>query len=430
MRTHRALLLSYYTPPRPGVATTRTRQLLRYLPRAGWDVTAVTPRLDGADRSVVQTNYFDVVGSMKRLVGIGDRSTHEALGTAPAADGSRKTLRQRAISLGYAIVTYPDAQVGWFAHGRRAVRELLAREHYDAVISSAPPFTTNLILASLKLDIPWIADFRDLWADGDYSRSAFRNALDSVLERWTLGHASAVTTITPKMADVVRKHRPGTIVETIPNAFDPAEWERVPFERENRATFLYAGQLFGGKRDPRPLFRAVRALLDRGELAAEDLWLDFYSPREPWLDAAIAEAGLAGIVRVHGTVPRDDVLAAERRADRLIVLLWDAANAGGIATGKIFEYLGARREILAIGGPPQSAVDEILTRTNAGVRTRDYAVLEAEVLRTVREHRSAATRILDAESLRCYDAMTMAQRFADLLNVCTSARDRASTALS
>ena len=121
MRTHRALLVSYYTPPRAGVATTRTRQLLRYLPRFGWEVTAVTPQLEGAGENVVQTEYFDLAASVKRLVGLGERSAHAALGTSPQLVHERPTLRQRAVSLGFRLSTYPDAQVGWFGHGRAAV---------------------------------------------------------------------------------------------------------------------------------------------------------------------------------------------------------------------------------------------------------------------------------------------------------------------
>lgn len=424
----RALFLSYYTPPRAGIATTRTRQLLRYLPECGWDVTAVTPALDGADPDVVQTGYFDLTESVKRVLGLGSGSAHATLGTTPAAVGAQPTLRQRAIRFGYALTTYPDAQVGWFAHGRRAVRELLAGGSFDAVISSSPPFTTNLILASLNLGVPWIADFRDLWSDGDYSHSTLRNALDSILERWTLGHASAATTITPHMASVLRSHRSTLSVDVIPNAFDPNEWNDVAFSAQARTTFLYAGQLFGGRRDPRPLLRAVRALIDRSEVAADEIAIDLYSQREPWLDEAIAQHRLEGVVRVMGVVPRADVLAAQRGADRLVVLLWDGgANAQGIATGKIFEYLGARRPILAVGGPQTSAVDEILQRTGAGERAREDAQIQAAVLAAVREHRAGLVRTIDAEAVRPYDAMTMAERFAAVLNRCTSGRGLASS---
>jgi glycosyltransferase involved in cell wall biosynthesis len=415
----RVLFLSYYTPPRPGVATNRTGQLLRYLPEHGWNATAVTPVLPGAGADVVQTSYRDVLQTMKRFAGLGNTSTHAALGTVPAAHGSRANLRQRAIGVAYAIATYPDAQLGWLFGGRRAVRNLLASGAFDAVLSSSPPFTTNLILAGLPLRVPWVADFRDLWGDAR-SGSGIAGYMDKRLERWSLNKAQALTTISDPMARTLERRRRGEIpVYVVPNAFDPQEWLAVPFDTETRCTLLYAGQLFGGRRDPRPLFRAVRMLMENGEISRDDLYIDFYSLAEPWLTEAIDEHGLEGIVRVPGVVSREAVINAERRADRLLVLLWDEDNSEGVVTGKIFEYLGARRRILTVGGPAKSAVDEILSVTKAGVRVRDERALAAEIRTAIEEHKAGRIVVLDERDIEPYSATIMAQKFAQVLDSVT-----------
>ena len=412
----RLLFLSYYTPPRPGVATTRTRQLLRYLPDYGWDVTVVTARLPGADKGVVQTPYFDLYRSIKRASGFDGKSAYATLGVAPAAKGTRPSLRQRALSFAYALLTYPDPEVGWFPYGRRAVAELIQAEQFDAILSSSPPYITNLILASLAPRIPWVADFRDLWSDSGYYGSWVRNNVDSVLERWTLRHTNAVTTISEPLGRVLRSHRSGLSVEVIPNAYDPEEWDGLPFDVETQCTFLHAGQLFEGRRDPRPLFRAIRALIDHGIITEDEVRVDLYSTSEAWLTRVIAEERVEPIVRVTGVVPREEVMAAERRADRLLVLLWEGANTEGIVTGKLFEYLGARRPILAIGGPERSAVDEVLETSGAGERVRSEASLKDAVRRAVEEHREKRVRLVDENGLRLYGAATMARRFAQLLD--------------
>ena len=411
----RVLLLSYYTPPRPGVATNRTSQLLRYLPAHGWEPTAVTPVLPGAGPDVVQTPYVDVLQTMKRFAGLGSANTHAALGTTPTAHGSRPNLRQRAIEFAYAVATYPDAQVGWFLRGRGAVAKLLASGNYDAVLSSSPPFTTNLMVASLSPRIPWIADFRDLWGDAR-SGTGITGFLDKNLERWTLGKARALTTISEPLARILQQRRGGVPVHVVENAFDPQEWFGVPFETEDRCTLLYAGQLFGGRRDPRPLFRAVRALIESGEIARDDVRIDFYSLSEPWLTDQIREHNLEGVVRVPGVVSRERVMAAERRADRLLVLLWDEDNSEGVLTGKLFEYLGARRRILAVGGPQRSAVDDILAATGAGTRGRDERALALEVRAAVEEHKEQRVAVLDERAIEPYSASQMARKFAEILD--------------
>ena len=411
----RVLFLSYYTPPRPGVATNRTSQLLRYLPDFGWNATAVTPVLAGASDDVVQTPYRDVLQTMKRLAGLGNTNTHAALGTAPAAHGSRVNLRQRAIGVAHAIATYPDAQLGWLFHARKAVRDLLGSGAYEAILSSSPPFTTNLILAGLPLRVPWVADFRDLWGDAR-SGNGLTGYLDKKLERWSLGKAQALTTISEPMARTLEERRGGIPVHVVPNAFDPQEWFAIPFATEARCTLVYAGQLFGGRRDPRPLFRAVRALIDNGEISRDDLYVDFYSLPEPWLAQTIREHDLDGVVRVRGVVSREAVMNAERCADRLLVLWWDEVASEGVVTGKIFEYLGARRRILAVGGPAKSAVDEILNVTNAGARGRDERALAAEVRAAIDEHKAGRIAILDEGAIEPYSATVMVQKFAEILD--------------
>jgi glycosyltransferase involved in cell wall biosynthesis len=301
----RALLLSYYTPPRPGVATARTRQLMRYLPEFGWDVTIVTAALDGAHPSVVQTPYVDMQAALKRAVGIRSASAHAALGVEPATRGSRRTWKQQLIAWGYRLTSYPDAQVGWFPGARSSLRSLLAQGTYDALISTSPPNTTELAIASIRPRIPWIADYRDLWAENTAYASPILHWSDRALAR------------------VLGRLCPNLPVDVIPNAYDPEEWESIPFERAPRCTIVHAGQMFNGRRDPRPLFRVLRALIGRGAIQEEEVCVEIFAPREAWLDAMIEEFGLCRVVEVKGTRPRAEVLMAERRADRLLILLWD-----------------------------------------------------------------------------------------------------------
>jgi glycosyltransferase involved in cell wall biosynthesis len=415
------LLVSYFVPPRVGVGSTRARQLMTHLTAHGWNVTAVTGRLEGASLETIQTGFVDTRALLKRLLGIGNGSTHTALGVEPAHCDARRSLRQWTVELGYALAGYPDGFIGWFPAGRRTLKRLLPGR-FDAIISSSPPFTTNLMVGSLRLGIPWIADFRDLWADSYAYDSRMRRICDRALERWSLRHAAALTTISKPMARTLQRHHPRTRVEVIPNAFDAAEWSTIPFSEEERCTFVYAGALYDGRCNPRMLFRVLRSLIDEGAIHENEVRVDFYASSSQWLAKMIYEAGIANVVRVLGTVPREEVLEAERRADRLLVMLWDGPRFEGLVTGKLFEYLGARRRIMVLGGPKQSAVDEILGTTSAGVRCTTDAVLRAEVIAAVREHRANRVMIVEELAVAPYEASVLAGRFAALLDSLVSAR--------
>ena len=417
----RVLLVSYYAPPRAGVATTRTRQLLRYLPSAGWDVTIATALLEGAEPDIVQTPYIDASDTLKRLIGLKGASAHAQLGIEPPARGVKRTLKQAAVAWGYRLTSYPDAQIGWL-RARGTIDRLVQSGRFEVVLSSSPPFTTDLMLASLRLPIPWVADYRDLWSESNYYSTQARKTADAVLERWTLRKVSALTTISEPMASILRSHRRSLDVDVVPNAFDPQEWDGIPFEVEPRCTIVYAGQLFGGRRDPRPLFAAARSLIDAQLVEEEELAFHFYSKAEPWLTECIADYGLGKNVRVFGHVDRETVMRAERRADRLLVLLWEGGNTEGILTGKLFEYLGARRRILGVGGPIHSAVDELLSATDSGERYRDVPAIARALHAAVQQHRSGEIARIDEAAIVSYTAPEMARRMAMILDRVTNRR--------
>ena len=416
----RLLFLSFWVPPRKAIGSIRSAHLLKHLPKYGWDITVVTPRLDAAGGDTipnyVETGYWDLKEVMKRAIGMGGRGAHDALKVDVPVYGEKRTLKSHIVYAASSLVTYPDDYVGWLPFATRTLGRLTAREKWDAVLSSAPPWTGNLAAALARRNVPWIADFRDLWAENDYSeRSKLQAWLDEKLERATLSRAAALTASSELSADLLRERYPGKPCTPISSGFDIEEWRAIDFGSERACTFLYAGNLYRGHRDPSMLFAATREILDQGLAKPEELRIEFYSPREPWLLKLIASYGLEDVAVVHGFVDRQMVLAAERRADRLIVLCWDGQGAEGVVAGKLFEYLGARRPILAIGGPAKLSVEDILTATGAGVRSRTVAETKADVLNALAEHRSGHRRVIPEHAVRSYSGEECARQFAEVL---------------
>jgi hypothetical protein len=71
----------------------------------------------------------------------------------------------------------------------------------------------------------------------------------------------------------------------------------------------------------------------------------------------------------------------QRQSQVLLLLINQTHNAGGILTGKFFEYLAAQRPVLAIG-PPSGDVANILHESGAGVIVNfdDYDGLKNRLL--------------------------------------------------
>jgi glycosyltransferase involved in cell wall biosynthesis len=419
----RLLFLSYWLPPRNAIGTLRSIHILKHLPKFGWDVTALTAQFDDACNGspkladYIETGYWDVKGAVKRAARLLARRTG---GGSNENAGSNGAGRGRAGTLLYElsnVLSYPDDCVGWLPFAAYMTGKVLARGKWDAVLTSAPPMTTNVAAAIAHRNVPWVADLRDLWAENDSTeRAVIQRLFDDRLERASLSQAAALIAASELSARRFRARYPDKPCFAISGGFDADEWQAIPFEREERCTLLYAGTLYGGKRDPSALFAALREILDQQPHIRGELRVDFYAQRDEWLTHLIERFELQDIVRVHGFIERDAVLAAQRRADRLIVLSWDGPTAEGVVAGKLFEYFGARRRVLAIGGPRSFAIEEILRETGAGVRCTTTAQIKAEVLAAIAEHRSGEACTIDESAVSMYSGEMCARRIAGVLD--------------
>lgn len=425
----RALVLAYYVPPRRAIASVRTGQLIEALRRADWDVTAVTPDFDDTqfDNSVHTTGVVDFKAPVRRLLGVSDRqTTHDKLGVTYGSVGatgeSQRTLRQRAIRFGYDVTEFANRRFGWISHGSKAISDLIRNQRFDLVVSTSPPETTHLVASRVHGTIPWIADLRDPWVREDGLRGPQAlTMLDRALEPRTFRSAHALMTVSDPIANTLRARYPGKEVYTVRNAFSESEWDGVPFVRPPRATFMYAGQLYSGRRDPRPLLEAIAYLLREGLIGHDEIQVDFYGEPAAWLDQQIQQYGLRRCVHQHGPLPRASVLEKERAATRLLLLLWDDPGERGTYTGKLFEYLGSRTPMIVCGGPEESVVDDVLSETGAGSRHRSAHGLRDAVLSAVKEWRAGTPSMLCADAVRPYEFATLADDVARIADQCTTA---------
>ena len=81
------------------------------------------------------------------------------------------------------IFAIPDTERTWFKSAISKCREISKDNKFDAIISSSPFPTVHRVASHIKkeLDIPWIADFRDLWSQyHNYSFSKLRLIIDYI----------------------------------------------------------------------------------------------------------------------------------------------------------------------------------------------------------------------------------------------------------
>jgi glycosyltransferase involved in cell wall biosynthesis len=366
MPARRILIVSYPFPPMPSVGGNRWLAMAKYLRRAGHQVEVVTTRAFGSlpdDEGQGVHRARDLVGAAWLRKALG-RPPLPAPGEPAQDDTPPPAIVDR--------VVVPDhLAVSWVPFAAALVRRLVAERGFDCVVTTSAYESTHLIPLAVGRRRPaWIADFRDGWTFHPWKQpypTRAQRRLDVSLERRVVLAAERTTCVERPVAEDFRS-RLGVDAVHVPNGWDPElageDGAAPPDLDRERLLLVHTGKLTGGwGRDPAPLLEALRRLRSESPEAAGRLQLVLAGR----LDAAERELvdwyALGDLVRHIGHVSRPDALALQRAADVLVLitspgLVWELP-------GKLFEYIGAGRPVLALAAGNEAA--RVVEETGTGV---------------------------------------------------------------
>ena len=359
----KVLLVTMYFPPAGGGGVQRPLKTATHLPALGIETHVLAPDdaqwLHRDDELRPPTQAFV---HRARYFGPRARLPAEEL---HGLEGPERMLAQA--KLAYRRVLLPDASVTWVPTAVPAAVRLVKREGIDAVITTSPPVSMNLIGAAVKrlTGIPWVADLRDavLWnADRRFDRAAVQakeKALERVV-RLVARKADAVVAVSETIADEVRRFDPAGEVRVIPNGCDFDDFAGLDYRPGERFRITHAGSFFG-KRNPRPFLSALASS------GLDDVVARFAGGLRQADEEWAAGLGLGDRLELLPYVPHRRALELERDSEANLLLLPEAAGRGAVVpSGKIFEYLAAERPILA-AVPPDGAAAKLVRETGAGI---------------------------------------------------------------
>lgn len=364
----RVLLVTYPFPPVGGAGVQRVTKFVKYLCRHGWRPTVLTvsnPSVPLFDHSLDGDIPPDTVVRRARSLEPG-YSVKASVGGGCPSGGIKARVGRLARGAG-GLVLQPDPQVLWLPHAITEGRRILAGTPHHAILASGPPFSTFLIAAALgrAARLPVALDYRDEWTIsnaywenkriGRVSRFVQERMQDRVLRA-----ARAVIATTRASADNLREHcrRAGSraLVTWIYNGFDPDDFAHIAPASRDPAPFrlVYVGTLWN-LTSAAPLAEAVSMVVDRHPDLAARLELVFVG-RRTGNQVGVVE-GLRGLpcrVTVLDYVDHAAALGLMASADALLLLLSDLPGAGRVVPAKLFEYLAARRPVLALLPPGEA----------------------------------------------------------------------------
>ena len=290
----------------------------------------------------------------------------------------------------------------------------------DAIISTSSPVTSHIVAKQLKdkHGIPWVADFRDLWTQNNYyPYSTLRKAIERRLELKTLHKADALVTVSEPAARQLGILHKGKQLFAITNGFDPEEVNSMDEGLTDTFTITYTGNFYPKKRSPESLFVALRILISEGIIDVKQVEVRFYGAEAGWIDKQAERYGLRDIVKQFGIVPREVALDKQRESQLLLLIKWNDPRERGVCPAKIFEYLAARRPILAVGGY-DDVISELLDETRAGTCGPTAEEVKNILKELYREYQAVGKAGYKGEEdkINRYSQREMAQKFAQVLD--------------
>jgi len=365
------LLIAYNFPPIGGARGIRWYQLLKYLSKNfSIDVLTIQPEkgygnYDGSFLSKIPKN----VRIFRTYPGPLHYFTYHYFPTEKInkvrIKSFKKNLRRQIKDIyknALEVFFVPDKMIEWLPLGLKKANVLISHKKYDLIISSAAPFTDHLIGYFLKKTkgIPWISDYGDPWAFNSFSPFPWRRYLiDRQIEKKLLKKMDRIIVTTKKTAESYIKHYPFLNLEkfiVIPFGYDSEEFQDIKAEKGEKFRIVYTG-IFYKDRSPDEFFKLIKSLdFDFELVIAGDINQEYIK--------TIQDFGLNNKVVFLGHQSHQRAIALQKGADILLLMGWAK---GQQIPAKIFEYIGARRPILAIKFDEKDLAAKLIQKHNRGI---------------------------------------------------------------
>ena len=427
----KVLIITYYWPPTGGAGVQRWLKFSKYFRQFGWEPVIYTPSNPDFpindetllkdipnDLTVLKTQITEPYDIYRKIM---RKKKTETVNQGFLSEGKENTLMQSAMIWVRGNFFIPDARKFWIKPSISYLSDYIIKNKIDAIISTGPPHSMHLIAMGLKqkFNLPWIADFRDPWTQIDfYSQlklSSFADNKHKKLEHQVLTQADKVVTISPSCGKDLEKLG-GRKVDVITNGFDMDDFK---FDSDLKLLdgflFHHIGAL-NKDRNPYTLWKVLGELCKERSDFKKDLIIKFIGKTDAIAFESLKQNDILDNAQKTDYLTHSEVVKLMAQSPVLLLPLNNTPNNAGVLSGKLFEYLAAKRPIFGIGLPDADAA-AILKSTQAGtmVHFDDYEGTKKAVLDLYQKYKSNQLSI-SSSSIDKYSRENCAKHYASLLN--------------
>ena len=371
----RALIITYYWPPAGGPGVQRWLKFVTYFKEFGIEPVVFipdNPHYPLQDKSIaseipegIEIIRFPIKEPYGFAKIFSKKKTNQV--SSGIITNKNQSVLEKLLLWIRGNFFIPDARIGWVKPAVGFLKEYLAKNDMDIVISSGPPHSLHLIGMALKekLGIKWVADFRDPWTTIHYHQSLRLNKRAQKkhlkLESQVLNNADlvVVTSLNTKKEFQKTTNKP---IEVITNGYDISE--KIESNLDAQFSIVHIGSLLTN-RNPEILWEVLSELKEENKAFSKALLIKLVGTVSEDVLKSIEAVGLTANYKTLGYVSHQEAIQIQHDAQVLLLVEMDSPETKSIIPGKLFEYVAANRPILALG-PDGSDVEGILKETNSG----------------------------------------------------------------
>jgi glycosyltransferase involved in cell wall biosynthesis len=304
----------------------------------------------------------------------------------------------------------------------RQGEKIIKKENIDILYATAPIFTSFLIgsLLKKKTGKPLVVDYRDPWTQNVFIKypTELHRKIEEKMETLVLATVDhVIVTAEPMKHRLVEKYPfvEGK-VDTITNGFDSEDFKHLTAKRDKeKFVITYTGSLYG-LRTGKQFLTALKELIEEKPELQTKIQVLFAGISGRKVAFLIEEMGLKNVVKLLGYKSHQETLQLMTNADVLLLIMSSDevrdTKIGPLAIpGKIFEYLGAKRPILAIA--PSGKAADIIYSTKSGVVVppQNTSLIAQAIFKLFQEWKSGTLNVVDRDVSE-YDRKVLTQKLA------------------
>lgn len=360
----KVLIIAYSFPPSGMSGVYRTLGFVKHLPENGWSPIVLTVPEDSypiKDSSLINDVSRGV--SVVRIPYWGAKPQKFFAKKSKYSTKKRPTIINTIIKW----LSIPDNMNRWIPNAYFAGKKIIKRENIDLIWSTSPDASTHLIayLLKRKFGLPWVADFRDPWISSFVDNKSFLwKSLNEFLQSRVLNKADRVVTVSNNLRQNLISRYPKVSPKkflVITNGFEEGVFKKK-YSPTRKFTIIHTGRFYG-KRTPLPFLSALKLAFSENPEIERETRVRFIGTLERDIEKEIKKSGMWGKIELIPQVAHKTSIEYQCSSDILLLIPGQDTLT---MPGKIFEYLAAKRPILALTDKESDSA-RLIKETKSGI---------------------------------------------------------------